>query len=284
MRNLLIINNKKSRVAGIRKNHICVYYCMLLRDSSILTNIHVPGNTTIWNRWFEKSYITICSMDDRLYTDEELEHLPEIASNHPHYREWQMRKSSMTRLVRRLMAKKKPLDILEVGCGNGWLSHRLAEIPDTRVTALDINFTELQQAARVFYYCPNLTFIRGDVDSGLAGEMRFDIIVVAASIQYFRNLGRTVYGLMSYLLPDGEIHLLDSPLYKRAEIHREEMRTAAYYSSLGFPEMTDFHFHHCMDELRSFHHRLLHVPHTLANRLLGNNNPYPWICIRKNKY
>jgi SAM-dependent methyltransferase len=257
---------------------------MLLRDSSILTNIHVPGNTTIWDRWFEKSYITICCMESRLYTDDELDRLPDIAPDHPHYREWQLRKSSMTRLVRRIKAKSGPLDILDVGCGNGWLSHHLAEIPNTKVTALDINFTELQQAARVFCYYPNLSFIRGDIDSGLGGETLFDVIVLAASIQYFRNLRKTIHTLLRHLRPDGEIHLLDSPLYKPSDIRREEIRTAAYYSSLGFPEMADFHFHHCLNELQPFNHRLLHTPHTLSNRLLGNKNPYPWVYIKKNKH
>ncbi len=76
-------------------------------------------------------------------------------------------KRTARRLVHYLGARKKTLEILEVGCGNGWLTHQLADIPGTRVTGLDINFTELQQAARVFSNDPNLRFIHGDMRSGI---------------------------------------------------------------------------------------------------------------------
>src|SRR5450755_3134227 len=114
---------------------------MGLPDSSILTNIQVPGRTTPADFLFEKKYITTRGLENRLYSDDELLRLPDIESEHTHYKEWQLRKKSSQRLMRYLAARKKALDILEIGCGNGWLSHQLAEIPGSRVTGLDINFT-----------------------------------------------------------------------------------------------------------------------------------------------
>src|SRR5450631_3041834 len=111
---------------------------MYLPDSSILTNIQVPGNTTPGNILFEKKYIVTRSMENRLCTDEELMRLPDISAGHSHYKEWQLRKKSALRLVHYLADKDQDLEILEVGCGNGWLSHQLAEIPGTEVTGLDI--------------------------------------------------------------------------------------------------------------------------------------------------
>jgi protein-L-isoaspartate O-methyltransferase len=51
---------------------------------------------------------------------------------HRHYHEWQIRKASSNRLVKYLAKKQKILEILEVGCGNGWLSAKLSVIPWTQ--------------------------------------------------------------------------------------------------------------------------------------------------------
>src|SRR5258708_7832527 len=166
---------------------------MGLPDSSILTNIQVPGYAKACDALFEKKYIFIRSMENRLYTDEELSKLPDIPPGHTHYKEWQIRKRSGRRLQCYLAAKKKDLEILEIGCGNGWLSHLLAEVPGTKVTGLDINFTELQQAARVFNDDPNLVFIHGDLRSGILCDRSFDCIVFAASLQYFPSLKKIVH-------------------------------------------------------------------------------------------
>jgi len=253
---------------------------MDLPDSSILTNIQVPGHTRLADILFEKKYIFIRGIENRLYADAELAALPDIATGHTHYKEWKIRKRSSRRLIRYLASRRKSLDILEIGCGNGWLSHRLAEIPRSQVTGLDINFTELQQAARVFNDDPNLVFIQGDLRSGILSGQSFDCIVFSASIQYFPSMKKIIHYALSYLKPGGEIHIMDTPFYRTAEVETAKRRTAAYYNSLGYPEMADFYFHHIGNDLRSFHHSMLHNPHGFLQRLLGNNDPFPWVRIK----
>ena len=113
----------------------------------------------IVNPDFETLYIRLRRQERRIYSDEELIDLPNIQTTHPHYKEWQLRKHSSEKLFSYLKRKNKSLDILEIGCGNGWLSHRLSIIPGGKVIGTDINFTEIQQAARVFQHIPNLHFI-----------------------------------------------------------------------------------------------------------------------------
>jgi len=254
---------------------------MSLPDSSILTNIQVTGHARPIDVLFEKKYITTRSMENRLYSDEEVMRLPEIHPDHTHYQEWQLRKRSCRRLFRYLATRKRHRDILEIGCGNGWLSHQLATMPGTRVTGMDINFTELQQAARVFSDDPNLNFIHGDIRSGIIGERQFDYILFPASIEYFPSLKKIIYLALSYLKPEGELHILDSRLYRPAEIEIARRRTLTYYTSLGYPEMADFHFHHNVQDLRYFDHRILYNPNSFGNRLLRNKEGHPWICIKK---
>jgi ubiquinone/menaquinone biosynthesis C-methylase UbiE len=254
---------------------------MNLPDSSILTNIQVPGRTRPGDMLFEKKYIVIRNLENRLYSDEELAMLPDIQTGHTHAKEWGIRKRSARRLIKYLSAKRKPLRILEIGCGNGWLSHQLAGIPDSQVTGLDINFTELQQAARVFNDDPNLRFIQGDLRSGLLENQLFDCILFAASIQYFPSLKKMLYFTLSQLEPDGEIHILDTHFYRPGEIEEAKRRTTAYFATLGYPEMADFYFHHCVNDWRSFHHSMLFTPLGIRNKLFGHADPFPWIRITK---
>jgi len=253
---------------------------MNLRGPSILTNIRFQDHPGERELLFEKKYILIRTLENRLITDDELVKLPHIAKEHRYYGEWLMRRNSTQRLIRRLSAPEKCLEILEVGCGNGWLAHRLAEIPGTKVTGLDINSTELQQAARVFRNVSNLCFIQGDIRSGILGDHRFDRIIFAASIQYFPFLKEILYTALANLAPDGEIHVLDTPFYKTGELEKARDRTLAYYTSFGYPEMADFYYHHPIDDLRSFRPVILYNPHSIRNRLRGVKSPFPWIRIK----
>jgi SAM-dependent methyltransferase len=254
---------------------------MPLPDSSILTNIHFAGNENPGNSLFEKKYITIRCMENRLYSDMEVMNLPDIAAEHTHAGEWMIRKRSCHRLIHYLTEKKKRLQILEPGCGNGWLAHCLAEIPGAEVTGLDINFTELQQAARVFSDNDHLRFIYGDLESGLLTGRKFDCIIFAAAIQYFPSLKKTLSFCLKFLKPGGEIHLLDSPFYDAEEIEAAKERTFLYYDSLGYPEMSDYYFHHDIHDLRGFRYKIVQNPNSLFNKFWGHRDCFYWICVKK---
>src|SRR5687767_5432876 len=75
---------------------------------------------------FEKTYIGLRQKEGRMYSDEELLQLPVVPKEHPHYREWQIRRRSCNRLIHHLEKKRSLLKILEIGCGNGWMAHQLA--------------------------------------------------------------------------------------------------------------------------------------------------------------
>ena len=229
---------------------------------------------------FEKIYTLLRQKEGRIYTDEEVAQLPFIAVTHIHYHEWLIRKDSSQKLIDHLKKKKKSLDILEIGCGNGWLSHRLSAIPGSKVIGTDINFTEIQQAASVFQNIPNLHFIYAQTEPGIFKEKKFDTIVFPASIQYFASLKETINDILEWLKPDGEIHILDSPFYSLSELLAANQRSHHYYESVGFPEMTEFYFHHSLDNLENYNYKILYDPKSLFNKLLQNKNPFPWICIK----
>ena len=229
---------------------------------------------------FENLYIELREKEGRIYSDEQVALLPDIPGTHAHYTEWMIRKESSQKLLRWLKKKKKSIDILEIGCGNGWLAHQLATIPSSMVIGTDINFYEIQQAARVFQNISNLHFIYTSGNPEVFKEKRFDVVIFAAAIQYFESFRDTIQTTMTFLRDDGEIHILDSPFYSGMEVLAAKQRTRDYYESNGFPGMADYYFHHSFDDLKNFNCRILYQPGKLMTRLTGNKNPFPWIVIR----
>lgn len=253
---------------------------MNLPDSAILQNLYVPG-LCVPDPAFEKSYIACRASEQRVYTDGEVALLPKCAAFHPHYEEWVNRALSSKKLLYYLQQKKKALRILEVGCGNGWFCHQLSHLSRSQVTGVDINFTELQQAARVFNGCRKLKFVYGDIRSGILNDKQYDIILFAATIQYFPAVDAILELCLQHLRPGGEIHIIDSHFYAASQCDAAGKRTTEYYGMIGHPEMSRYYHHHLLTALASFNHSLLYNPASFINRLTRSRRPFPWIKICK---
>lgn len=238
------------------------------------------------NDTFGEQYIALREKEQRLYTDAQVMQLPEISNDHPHYAEWMIRKHSSDKLINHLRKMNRPLRILEVGCGNGWLSNKLAAIPNANVTGFDINAAELQQAKRVFRNQKNLQFVSENPFSAYPVRRprltdTYDVIVFAASIQYFASLDAVIADALQHLAKHGRVHIIDSHFYKPEQIPAARQRTAAHYASLGFDSMNAYYFHHTLNSLKSFNVRILYNPNAVWNKLHKKKAPFPWICIKK---
>jgi ubiquinone/menaquinone biosynthesis C-methylase UbiE len=192
-----------------------------------------------------------------------------------------LRKRSCNRLIEYLDQKNKSLHILEIGCGNGWLSAQLAKNTSGQVLGMDINKEELTQAARVFKDISNLKFVAGDIRSDQLQHDSFDIIVFAASLQYFSSLKDTVHSAFQCLRPGGEVHIIDTILYNKNNVDAARQRTRDYYTALGFPEATDYYYHHCIEDLQNFSYRILYDPFSWIHKFGKNRYPFFWVSIRK---
>lgn len=211
-----------------------------MTDTLSTSNIYLPG--------LSRLDLPEKHPDHRnVYTDKEVALLPSLNSSHPRYREWIGRKASSHRLVRYLTLHQRAASILEIGCGNGWLCHQLSTVPGSRVVGLDLNLNELRQAARVFRQQPNLKFIYGDFYSTVLQDLSFDVIVMAATIHHFPSPHQTIKDALAYLRPRGELHLLDSVLYRPV--------------------------------LQDFPHRYRYNPGSFWNRL-RHSGGHPWVIIR----
>lgn len=229
-------------------------------------------------------YLRLREKEGRLYSDDVVARLPLMPDGHRFADEWRARARSASRLTRYLSARPGPLSILELGCGNGWLSNLLSSVGHS-VLGMDQNHHELKQAARVFQAHSRLSFFEADIFSAPFIRACFDVIVLASVLQYFQDAHALVSVLFNYLKPQGEIHILDTPLYLDHELDAAILRSEQYYESLGFPEMAGHYFHHCISDLDALHPKMLYQPRAWTLRLkhwVGqDDSPFPWIMIKK---
>ncbi|MDB4925138.1 bifunctional 2-polyprenyl-6-hydroxyphenol methylase/3-demethylubiquinol 3-O-methyltransferase UbiG [Mucilaginibacter sp.] len=225
---------------------------------------------------FEELYIAVRRHEKKVYTDDQLKALPDFDI---HSHEWEIRKQSSGRLLTYLRKKHKHLNILEIGCGNGWLSAKMANIPNTNVTGLDINRTEISQARRVFKKT-NLQFVYDDFNDIMFDKVRFDVIVLAASLQYFSSIVTVLQKALNILNRGGEIHIIDTLFYDPPEVGKAAGRCRDYYNDMGIPEMADHYFHHTISGFWGFNYRVLFNPGNILNRIF-KKEPFYWIAIYK---
>ena len=233
---------------------------------------------------FESIYLKVREKEKRVYSDDELRNLPFASESNPHKKEWDIRAKSFLRFRKYLESKNQNLNILDFGCGNGWFCGQLSKTLDHNFYGVDVNITELEQGRRVFE-SDNLVFIYADIFSTEFSANYFDIAIINASIQYFSNTKKLINKLISLIKTNGEIHIIDSPIYSDQESINAKQRTQDYYFSLGFPEMTNNYFHHYWNEFSEYNFEILYDPSSAKQKLrkmfLINDSPFPWIRIKK---
>ncbi len=231
-------------------------------------------------------YLRARSLEGRLYSDSLVAALPDVPPTHPLAPEWRLRAESARRLVAYLRDLPKPLRVVDVGCGNGWLTNAIAAIAGSEVVGLDGNAVELRQASRVFRR-PNLSFTVEDASAADSPIDRPTVVIAASVIQYVEDLPALLGRLLGWLGPQGELHVLDSPLYRTDEVaDAARARTRRHYEQLGVPEMVELYHHHAWSELAGFDVDVLYRPDALRTRierrvLRRPRSPFPWLRIRR---
>ena len=230
----------------------------------------------------EQLYLEVRRREGRVPTDASLLQFPDVQTPATLAKEWRWRKRALARLVNYLKKQydNQPMRLLDLGCGNGWMSNQLALQPQREVWAVDLNETELEQGNRVFQR-KNLHFVYADVLQGALQEQSFNVIVLAASVQYFPDLRELLTVLRRLLAANGTIHLLDSHFYaNEAERQAARQRSLMYYQQLGVPEMEKFYHHHLWKEAQELGAVNLNGRSGVYLRQrLGYLSPFPWLVF-----
>lgn len=206
----------------------------------------------------EELYLAVRTAENRVLDDEMVRQLPQTPSSYVHHNEWQIRAAGLKRFIAYLDKKfgEKKLNILDVGCGNGWMSNNLHK-HGHKVTGIDLNLAELEQAERVFGTSESMAWQYVDILNDDVTGAPFDIILFGASCQYFPDISVLTEASTKLLTKPGEIHLLDSFFYKDSELDAARSRTEQYYSQMGFPEMSEFYHHHSVNALKAIGYKKL---------------------------
>lgn len=129
----------------------------------------------------------------------------------------------------------RPLDILDLGAGNGWMSYRLS-LRGNRSWALDIFNDARDGLLAAKNYPQPFPLIEAEFDSLPFPASSFDLAIYNSSFHYSVNYSSTLKEAKRCLRRDGRIVILDSPVYRRPEHGRRmvEERHANFLSRYGF--------------------------------------------------
>jgi len=227
---------------------------------------------------FEDLYIRLRDKEGRVYSIEECKKLPYLTSKSQHHKEWKMRATTMERFLSYLVQRGQNKRLLDIGCGNGWFSHHCSQKLKT-VVGIDLNKTELDIAASTFKN-EGLSFAYWNVYDKNPFSFSFDYIVLNAVIQYFENVNSVVERLKTFLGPNGEIHILDSPFYEESTVEEARQRSIDYYGKMGFSELASYYHHHLRSDLIHFEELYQPIHSKWKRKIFRNASPFGWYRYR----
>ncbi len=235
-----------------------------------------------WQNDFDSMYLEIRKKEHRVPDDETIIKLPDTTFGSPYETEWKYRKYISKRVLQEIY-KLKPSTALDIGCGNGWFTHKVSEHVSDHTYGLDINKEELEQASKLFSSA-RCKFIYGDLFDSRWPVHYFDLITLNSTVQYFPSLNMLINRLKDLLTSKGEIHILDSPMYAtKEEAEKGRARSAHYYSSIGYPNFINYYHHHTFADLQEINYTILYDPSQITNRfyrkIFLTGSPFYWIRI-----
>jgi SAM-dependent methyltransferase len=170
---------------------------------------------------FFAAYARHRAREGRGYSGDDLLSLPYLREG-PLAPQWRVRAKTYeafaAEVVMPMGIASRPLEILDLGAGNGWLSYRLARLGH-RATALDARDDDVDGlgAAREFLSRePGIfSLIAARFENIPRPDASFDIAVFNASLHYARDLAQVLGEARRVVRPGGVLAIMDSPFYAR---------------------------------------------------------------------
>lgn len=170
--------------------------------------------------------------------------LPYVDRTHRFEEIWRIRAASYDTFLGRVLKPLESaqlgstLDVVDLGAGNGWLSHRLAQ-RGHRVVAVDLLEDRLDglMALKLYDAHPQtLLPALADFDHLPLSARATDLVVFNASLHYSTDYATTLRESLRVLKRGGTLVILDSPMYSDptsgARMVRE--REARFKATYGF--------------------------------------------------
>jgi len=153
---------------------------------------------------------------------------------------WAIRAHSFQVLVRKVLTPLqerllRPLKILDLGAGNGWLSNRLAGQGDY-VVAVDLLANEQDGLGACKNYEHPIVLIQAEYDRLPVMNDFFDTVIFNASFHYSENYEETLAETLRVLNKNSLVVIMDSPIYRHQTSGEKmvEERKSTYLTRYGF--------------------------------------------------
>jgi len=173
---------------------------------------------------FGAEYARHRAAEGRGYEGDDLFRLPYLRTG-AHARQWRVRARSFEAFLRqelrpRAVSLGRPLRLIDLGAGNGWLSHR-ATLEGHSAVALDIRddaVDGLGAAAPFAERAPELfERVVAPFEAIPLPSASLDLAVFNASLHYAVDLAAGLAEAARVVRPGGRVVILDSPFYRREQ-------------------------------------------------------------------
>jgi SAM-dependent methyltransferase len=165
--------------------------------------------------------------------------LPSVPTTDPHAGEWQIRRETYHHFLRHVLAAGPlPLHVLDLGAGNGWLSHRLSTLGH-RAVAVDALDDADDGLGAARHYDTAFPLVQADFDALPFAAAQFDLVVFNGSLHYAPDMTATLERAHRLLAPGGALAVMDSPMFRAdrdgSAMVRDTLRR--FMATCGFTEV-----------------------------------------------
>jgi ubiquinone/menaquinone biosynthesis C-methylase UbiE len=201
----------------------------------------LPGRQAYFDR-FIREYQIVRQAEQRGSTDAAYYRaLPFADLSDKFTSDWQIRARSFRAFQREVLQPlehdvQRPLHVIDLGAGNGWLSYRLAQRGYV-IAAVDLLTNPLDGLGAHVHYDAAFTPAQAEFDRLPFVENQIDLVIFNASLHYSTHYATTLREALRVLKLAGQLVILDSPVYRSpgsgAQMVRE--RETAFTRTYGFP-------------------------------------------------
>jgi SAM-dependent methyltransferase len=134
---------------------------------------------------------------------------------------------------------QRPLKILDLGAGNGWLSNRLAARGHT-LAAVDLGINDWDGLGAHRHYETDFICLQAEFDHLPLEDNQVDLVIFNASFHYSVNYEVTLREALRVLRPEGWVVVMDTAVYQNQSSGQQMVaeREAAFLRQHGFASNT----------------------------------------------
>jgi SAM-dependent methyltransferase len=223
----------------------CANCSLELQQERGIWNALPPKRQTYYDQ-FVREYETVRASEGRGSKDDSFYlALPYKDLTRRNSWQWKIRCRSFRYIEREILPElerrcNRPLVILDLGAGNGWLSYRLALRGHFPIAA-DLLTNEFDGLAAASHYAARLPQLfprfRAELDRLPFGNAQCDCVIFNASFHYSENYSRTVGEAIRCLRSSGVVVIADSAWYSNAGWGEKmvQERRRVFSERFGFP-------------------------------------------------